>query len=232
MQSNLQRLNQVITLVVLLAFAITVAACSGTRGRRSVPEESGFLRDYSQLAEREGAAAKLSYLNPKAEWGNYDAIWIESVSMWANDNTSKVKPEDQQMLIDYFYNALHEELSKDFRIADGPGVGVIQFRAALTEAKGANVALKAVTTIVPQLRLATTLVGTAADVAVTVGEATVEAEVLDSMTKARLGAVVDQQAGKKALNQLKTWSDVKAACEHWAETLRERLIQEGVRKKG
>ena len=24
---------------------------------------------------------------------------------------------------DFFYKALHEELSKDFRIADGPGVG-------------------------------------------------------------------------------------------------------------
>ena len=108
---------------------------------------------------------------------------------------------------------------------------MLQFRAALTEAKGANVPLKAITTIVPQLKLVTTLVGSAADMVVTVGEATVEAEVLDSMTKERLAAAVDQQAGKKWYTQLKTWSDVKPACEHWAKALRERLIQEGVRKK-
>jgi NADP-dependent 3-hydroxy acid dehydrogenase YdfG len=54
---------------------------------------------------------------------------------------------------------------------------------------------------------------------------------LDSVTKVRLAAAVDQQAGKKWYTQLKTWSDVKAACEHWSENLRERLIEEGVRKK-
>jgi hypothetical protein len=151
--------------------------------------------------------------------------------MWANSETSKVKPEDRQMLIDFFYNALHEELSKDFRIANGPGPGVLQFRAALTEAKGANVPLKTITTVVPQLKLVSMAVGTGADIVTTVGEATLEAEVLDSMTKERLAAAVDQQAGKKWYTQLKTWSDVKSASEHWAKALRERLIQEGVRKK-
>ncbi len=231
MPSNTQRMSRAVPIVALVAFTLTVVACTGTRGRRSAPEESGFLRDYSMLTEREGAAAKLSYVDSEADWSSYDAIWIESVTMWANSETSEVKPEDQQMLIDFFYKALHDELSKDFQIADGPGPGVLQFRAALTEAKGANVPLKAITTIVPQLRLATTLGGSAADVAVTVGEATLEAEVLDSVTKKRLAAAVDQQAGKKAVTQLKTWSDVKSACEHWSEALRERLIQEGVRKK-
>jgi hypothetical protein len=231
MSSNTRKLNRAISVVALVAFALTAVACAGTRGRRSLPEESGFLRDYSQLTEREGAAVKLSYVNSRAAWSGYDAVWIESVSMWANSKTSKVKPEDRQMLIDFFYQALHDELSKNFRIVDGPRPGVLQFRAALTEAKGANVPLKAITTIVPQLRLISTAVGVGADIVATVGEATIEAEVLDSMTKERLAAGVDQRAGKKAFTQLKTWSDVKAACEHWAKALRERLIQEGVRKK-
>ncbi len=231
MPSNTQRMSRAVSIVALVAFTLTVVACAGTRGRRSAPEESGFLRDYSMLTEREGGSAKLSYVDAEADWSSYDAIWIESVSMWANSETSEVKPEDQQMLIDFFYKALHDELSKDFKIADGAGPGVLQFRAALTEAKGANVPLKAITTIVPQLKLLTTLVGAAADIVVTVGEATLEAEVLDSVTKKRLAAAVDEQVGKKWYTQLKTWSDVKAACEHWSEALRERLIQEGVRKK-
>ena len=139
MSSNPQKLNRVVTVVILLAFVVTALACAGTRGRRKAPDESGFLRDYSQLTESEDTAARLGYLNPRANWSRYDTIWIESVSMWANSETSEVTPEDRQMLIDYFYKALDEELSKDFRIADGPGPGVLQFRAALTEAKGANV---------------------------------------------------------------------------------------------
>jgi hypothetical protein len=224
-------MNRFVSIVILLAFALTALACAGTRGRRKAPEESGFLRDYSQLTEDKDRAAKLSYVDQNADWGSFDAIWIESVSIWANDKTSKVKPEDHEMLVAFFYNALHEELSKDFRIADGPGPGVLQFRAALTETKGANVPLKAVTTIVPQLKLISTLVGTSADIVVTVGEATLEAEILDSMTKQRLAAAVDQQAGKKWYSQLKTWSDVKSACEYWAEELKKRLIQQGVREK-
>jgi hypothetical protein len=224
-------MNHAVLILALVAFTLTAVACAGTRGRRSAPEESGFLRDYSQLTENKDMPAKLSYVNAEAAWSSYDAIWIESVSMWANSETSKLKPEDKQMLTDFFYKALHDELSKDFRIADGPGPGVLQFRAALTEAKGANVPLKAITTIVPQLKMASTLVGVAADVVVTVGEATLEAEVLDSVTKVRLAAAVDQQAGKKWYTQLKTWSDVKSACEYWSENLRERLIEEGVRKK-
>jgi hypothetical protein len=231
MSSNPQKLNRVVTVVILLAFVLTALACAGTRGRRKAPDESGFLRDYSQLIEDKDTPAKLSYVDHDADWNSFDAIWIESVSIWANDETSKLKPEENEMLVAFFYNALHEELSKNFRIADGPGPGVLQFRAALTETKGANVPLKAITTIVPQLKLLSTLVGTSADIVVTVGEATLEAEILDSMTKQRLAAAVDQQAGKKWYSQLKTWSDVKSACEYWAEGLKERLIQSGVQQK-
>ena len=231
MSPNSRKLKRVVSIVMLLAFALTALACAGTRGRRKAPEESGFLRDYSQLTEEKDRPAKLSYVKENADWSSFDAIWIESVSIWANDETSKLKPEESEMLVAFFYNALHEELSKNFRIADGPGPGVLQFRAALTETKGANVPLKAITTIVPQLKLLSTLVGTSADIVVTVGEATLEAEILDSMTKQRLAAAVDQQAGKKWYCQLKTWSDVKSACEYWAEALRERLIAEGVQEK-
>ncbi len=195
MPSNTQRMSRAVPIVALVAFTLIAVACAGTRGRRSAPEESGFLRDYSMLTERKGAPAKLSYVDAETDWSSYDAIWIESVSMWANSETSKVKPEDRQMLIDFFYKALHDELSKDFQIADGAGPGVLQFRAALTEAKGANVPLKAISTIVPQLKLLTTLVGSAADIAVTVGEATLEAEILESVSKKRLAAAVDEQVG-------------------------------------
>lgn len=231
MRSDVRSRHRAVRAMALITIALVLAACAGTRGRRGAPEFSGFLRDYSQLTEEGGATARLSYLNPKADWGRYDAIWIESVSLWRSSDAAKLEPEEAQQLTDYLYQALHEELSKSFRMASGPGVGVIQFRAALTEAKGANVPAKAITTVVPQLNLASTLVGVGGDLAVTVGEATIEAEVLDSMTKLRLGAVVDQQAGRKSVTQLKKWSDVKVACEHWAEALREDLIREGVREK-
>ena len=231
MSSDIRQMNRAVLIGTLVVLTLTMVACAGTRGRRKAPEHSGFLRDYSQLTEEKDRPAKQSYVNPKANWSDYDAIWIESISMWANEATGKLDPEEKQMLTDYFFKALHDELSEHFKIADGPGAGVLQFRAALTEAKGANVPLKAITTIVPQLKMLTTLVGVSADMVVTVGEATMEAEVLDSMTKVRLAAAVDQRAGKKWFTQLKTWSDVKVACEYWAKSLRELLVKEGVKEK-
>ena len=119
-----------------------------------------------------------------------------------------------------------------FVITDQAGPSVLRLRAALTQAKGANVPLKTITTIVPQLRMATMVGGLAADTAVTVGSATVEAEVLDSITHERLIAVVDQRAGNKTLGtMLKKWGDVEKACEYWAEQAKVALLRIGVRRK-
>jgi hypothetical protein len=84
----------------------------------------------------------------------------------------------------------------------------------------------AVTSIVPQLRLLSTLGGAATDVQVFVGRASAEAEISDSLTGERLLAAVDQRSGTKAIRGgLKTWSDAKEVFEYWAERVRERLTE-------
>jgi hypothetical protein len=77
MSSDIRRMNRAVLLGALVVLTLTMVACAGTRGRRKAPEHSGFLRDYSQLTEDKDTPAKLSYLNPEANWSDYDAIWIE-----------------------------------------------------------------------------------------------------------------------------------------------------------
>jgi hypothetical protein len=48
------------------------------------------------------------------------------------------------MLTDMAYKALSDKLREKFELADQPGPGVLRIRAALTEAKGANVLAAAV----------------------------------------------------------------------------------------
>ncbi len=229
----LSRTGSAIALLVAATMMLGTAGCGGVRGRwrGGPPAESGFLRDYSQLAHVDGYPAALVYINPSANWSSYDAVFIDSVTLWHDGKTAKVSEKDQQMLTDYFYKALADKIGERYRVAKGPGQGVLRLRAALTAAKGANVPLKAITTIIPQLRAATTLVGLGADIAVTVGEAIVEAEITDSISGVRLTAVVDERVGKKAVYQLKKWSDVKAACEYWAERAVSFLARQGVRPK-
>ena len=136
------------------------------------------------------------------------------------------------MLTDMLYKALADKLGEKFKLADRPGPGVIRVRAALTQAKGAVVPLNAITTVIPQLRLLTTVGGVAADTAVLVGAASVEAELVDSITNARLADAVDAVAGTKGLlRAFSKWADVQNACNNWAERLRDFVIKQGVRQK-
>ncbi len=232
MFTRYHKMFRVCAVLSMLGLAAALASsCAGTRGRRAAPSKSGFLRDYSELTHREGYAADLVYINPDAQWSQYNAVYLHSVTIWGDPATAKLKPEERQMLTDFFYKALHEKLSAKFNVVERAGVGVLTLRAALTGAKGANVVLKTVTTIVPQLKVASTIVGVGGDIVATVGEATVEAELLDSLTFDRLAAAVDRRAGKKWYTQLRTWSDVKAACDYWADRLVAFLEKQGVRRK-
>jgi hypothetical protein len=226
----------VIAIAALTSVALVSAGCGilrPTRGRHfeDVPH-SGFLGDYSQLAPREGFQAQEVYVKPDAAWPRYNAIYIESVTLWVSDESKKPTLEEQKMLTDLLYKSLHERLGEKFKIVDKPGPGVIKVRAALTEAKGARVALNTVTTLIPQARAASTVLGLGTDTAALVGTASVEAEASDGITNERLAAVVDSRAGTKGVTRmLSKWADVEAICNHWGERMRDFFVAQGVQQK-
>jgi hypothetical protein len=210
--------------ILALALALTLVACT-TRQSRSV-KTSGFLGDYSQLREGEGSEALLVYFNPATDFTKYDKVLIDSVTMWASEDLDlqKLSKEEQKALTDYLYAALRRELAKHFAIVVSKGPGVMEIRAAITEAEDANVTLDVVTTVVPQLRLLTTLGGLATDVAAIVGEASAELEVRDAVSGERLAAAVDKRVGTKSLGGVfSDWADVQAAFDDWAERAGTRL---------
>jgi Protein of unknown function (DUF3313) len=69
------------------------------------------------------AQAALRYVNPSANWTQYNKIVIDPVTFWGSD-TEKISATDQQALTDYFYQVLREELGKKFQIVDQAGPGV------------------------------------------------------------------------------------------------------------
>ncbi len=236
---NASRQPQARLIVVALTLAAVALSCTGcgvlwpTRARRGEAVHAGFLKDYSQLKAQKGYEAQEGYVNPNASWPKYQAIYIESVSMWVNPGeASKLSLEDQQRITDMLFKAMHEKLGEKFRLAERPGPGIIKLRMAFTQAKGANVPLNALTTVVPQLRVVSTVVGLSADTATIVGSAAVEGEATDSITNDRLAAVVDSRAGTKGmLRAFSKWADVEAICNQWAERTRDFFVRQGVRQK-
>jgi hypothetical protein len=209
----------------LLVLTMALMSCATTR-QTGEAGRSGFLGDYSDLREGREGEAQLVYINPETDFRRYRSIMIESVTIWYASEASRLSAEDEQMLADHLYAALHQELSKSFQIVDQPGPAVMKLRAAITEAQGAKVVANAVTTIVPQLRLLATVGGLATGTAALVGEAAVEVDITDSQTGERLAAAVDERVGTKTIRGgLGKWSHVKEAYAFWATRLRERLIE-------
>ena len=169
-----------------------------------------------------GDETRLVYWNAGTNFSRYDKAWIESVTMWTDKtgDLAKLPKETQQALTGAFYKAIHAELSKDYRIVTKPGPGTIRFRAAITEAKGANVPLNTITSVVPQPRMLSKLAGMAADVAVIVGRVSFEATAHDAMTGELIGAAVDRRVGAKTIaGAFSKWGDVEAAFGAWAKQL-------------
>jgi hypothetical protein len=210
-----------------LLLGLAIAGCAASRQPRGEVEPSGFLRNYSQLEPGKDGQAKLVYINPVVDWAGYTAMQFESVTLWPGKegHLASLSPEDQQMLADRLYQAVHDAVSKEIKMVSAPGPGVMRVRVALTEADSTNVVLNAVATVVPQIRTVSTLVGLAANTSMTVGSASVEGEVLDSLTNQRLAAFVDERVGQRSLRGLGTWSQVQAAFDHWGEQFAERLAQ-------
>jgi hypothetical protein len=216
-----------------LCFLLALDGCAATRERRGTPEESGFLGDYSQLQKNPDYKAALVYFKPGVQWSRYNSIQLDSAGLWLKEGT-KVSPEDEQKLTDTLYGAMYGQLSKYFVITSQPGPNTLRLRVALTQAQGAKVGVRVVTTVVPQLRMLGGVIGLAGDTAATVGSATVEMEALDSVTNQRLAAAVDDRAGTKVLfakRAYTTWGDVQAACEYWSEGAAYRLAKLGVQLK-
>ncbi len=99
--------------------------------------ESGFLGDYSQL--KPGHDAKLVYIDSSVDWNKYNAVYIERVELWHSEDPEsklgRLSREDQELLVSFFYTALHTNLAKDFHLADQRGPGVLVVHCAITEAK-------------------------------------------------------------------------------------------------
>jgi Protein of unknown function (DUF3313) len=221
--------------VALIACSLLdLAGCAATRGRRGEPERSGFLGDYSELAPREGYEAQLVYVNPAADWSRYRSVYLHSVTLWADEQTTNLSPKDRQMLADLLYKAMRKRLGTYFAIVDHPAADSIAVRAALTQAHGAKVALRTVSSFVPQALVLSTATGLATDTAATVGSATIEMEARDAITDERLAAAIDSRAGTKTPFTTRTfskWADVEAACDEWAERAAQFLAKQGVQTK-
>lgn len=206
----------------LLIATLMLGACAA--GGMKHVEQSGFLKDYSQLKAGGDNAAALVYTKPGVDFKAYDKLMFERVAVSLNSSAAgrELDPTILKEMADYYQNALLEAVKSGYTIVDQPGPGVLWVRVAITDIVPSNPTANTLSSIVPIGMAVSAAAKATTDANMGTGEAASEIEVLDSQTMERLAAAVDRRQGGKAAFRGK-WVDTQQAFDYWAKRFRERL---------
>lgn len=185
-----------------------------------------FGADYSKLQPGGEGQAAMVYINPSAQWNQYDKIMLEPIEFWDSANSS-VSPSDQHMLTAYLHNKLKQDLEKHFTLVDQGGPGVMVLQGALVNATAATPGLRSVSVVIPQARLLNGVQSLATGSYAFVGSAEAEMKLTDSTSGELLAAGIDKRAGGMALSSAAQWKwgDAENAMDYWAQKITNRLLE-------
>ncbi|MHC4587167.1 MAG: DUF3313 domain-containing protein [Planctomycetota bacterium] len=198
--------------LMIVSIGIMAVMC-GCDGGGSV--KTGFLTDYSQL--RKESNTTLRNINKRA-LARYSNFIVDPVEVHFHRGSKAVEHRTEGKLtkrqMTDLTNYMHARIVKAVqqsgnRIAYQPAAGVARIRVALTDIDRSTAA---------------SLMPTAKLVGAGIGGASMEAEIIDSMTGEQVGAVVESKKGSKMpFANLGEWDAAKQVMDDWAKRLQERL---------
>lgn len=184
-----------------MATLCMIVGCSSTPPQT----RTGFIRDYSRLQKTESGAMR--YISP--ELREYKRYMINPVELRIQRDV--LNPSERAEVAAYMRDSLVRILkAQGFDLTNQPGAGVATVRVAITDVQLSKWYLN--------LHPASKATGAGS------GGASMEAEVVDSVTGRQLAAVV--QAGHGNQFELDTFSkldDVKDVIDKWADAAAARL---------
>ncbi len=197
------------SLLMLLAIGIMVIQCGC--GSKEMAR-TGFLSDYSPLQKESDSS--LHYVNEGA-LTRYSSFIVDPVKVRLYDGAkSKGKLTQQQItdLTTYMYTRIVEAVQgAGKKVAYQPAARVARIRVALTDIEKTNAI-----NILPQASL----------LGAGIGGASMEAEVIDSVTGEQIGAVVESKQGSRIpFSNLGDWTAAKKVMDSWADRFQKRLAE-------
>jgi hypothetical protein len=195
-------------MMLAVSFVTALVLFNGCGGSEQV--KTGFLGDYSKLQKESDSSMR--YVNQKAVAG-YSGFIVEPVVVYFHDGAkSKGKLTAQQLadLTNYLHTKIVEAVEgAGKKVVYQPAAGVARIRVALTDIEKTSAV-----NMVPQASL----------LGAGIGGASMEAEVVDSMTGQQIGAVVESGKGSRIpFSNLGDWTAAKSVMDGWAERFQKRL---------
>jgi len=181
---------------------------------------SGFLQDYPQFVEGQKGVDKV-YKKEGVNFEKYNKVMLDHVVFYFKPDAEHkgIQTKELDELAEAFHKAMADALKDAYPLVEKPGSDVLRIRTAITDLVPNNPALSGFTTIIP-IGLAISAIKSGAGGGHTgVGEASMEAEILDSTTNERIGVAVDTNPGGK-LSGMSKWGAAEDAFKFWAKRLK------------
>lgn len=229
---------------VVLAVALTsTAAFSETPAPPKLGDYQtvGFLSDYSKLEPVPDDENTYRRRVDPAVGRRYNKVMVDRIKLFFADEADYkgIDPTDLKALTDYFHHAITEALGDAYPVVEEPGPDVVRLRIAVTNIEPNKPAASVVTLAVPFLWLADAGTGVAegnTGSTAFVGQASIEAEALDSRSSEQVAAYVETRIPKKYnwthgvmtgvtdyVSAYSTWSYTKQSMDVWAKLIRDRM---------
>ena len=206
-----------IVFIVIICFALTVATGCATKQVR----HSGFLENYPEFKTGPQGGADFVYMKEGVDFSVYNKIMMNHVVLFFEDHTDYkgIHPEELAEMSNAFHKAITDNLQGAYPLVAEPGPDVMRLRFAITDVVASKPGMGTVATVMPiSLALSTVKKG-ATGKHTGVGQASIEVEILDSVTNERIGAAIDTRPGRK-MEGFSKWGAVEGAFEFWAKRLR------------
>ncbi len=200
------------SLLMLLAIGIMVIQCGCGPGRAV---KTGFLTDYSRLSKESDSS--LRHINKRA-LARYSNFIVDPVKVHFHRGSKAVEHRTKgkltQRQVSDLTNYLHARIVEAVkgsgnRVVYRPAAGVARIRVAITDIDRSTAA-----SLLPQAKL----------IGAGIGGASMEAEIVDSMTGEQIGAVVESKMGTRMpFANLGEWDAAKQVMDDWAKRFQKRL---------
>ena len=216
--------------MMLITLVMMIGICFLTSSGWSKEKEmkkSGFLQDYSKLTNTDPMkAVDWVYIKEDTNWTTYKKMLLDDVVFFAAEDADYKGLEIQEMvdLGKAFQQAFVSNLAGAVEFADKPGPDVMRLRLAITNLKPNNSFTGTMTTIVPVGLALSTVKYAATGSHIGIGSVSVEAELVDSQSGEVLGALIDEEMGKKykIVKGVSKWAQIYDIFNKWGQTFRAR----------
>ncbi|MEJ2167263.1 MAG: DUF3313 domain-containing protein, partial [Desulfobacterales bacterium] len=185
-------------------------------------QTEGFLDGYyKDLQPGPEGGAKMRWLKPGVDFGQYNKIMLDSVIFYfAEDSENKgIDAQEMKKLADACDLEVVNVLKDTYPIVAEPGADVLRLRFAITDLKQSRPALSAVSSVVP-IGLGISIIKKGAAGSWTGSGATsAEVMVLDSMTNDVIAVAQDEKSAGFT-ERFSKWGSAEDAFKFWGERIK------------